>query len=155
MLSLNFISTYFKLRKGYITNPGYPGQYPNNSECEWLVSTDARANETIMFKFYEFDLEDHSTCDFDRIEFRLPVIEGNPVYKTLCGNTLPDIFAVPTNEVDIVFQSDDLDHGKFNFSYEIKPCGGYITGQEQGIIASPNFPAPYNHDDYCIWMIQE
>lgn len=67
---------------------------------------------------------------------------------------MPSPFALPSNVVDVVFQSDDLGHGKFNISYSIKPCGGYITGQSQGVIASPNYPDPYNHNDYCIWLIE-
>ena len=59
---------------GYITSPLYPELYPNNTECEWLISSSARANETIYFEFIDFDLEDHATCIYDRLEFSLPVI---------------------------------------------------------------------------------
>mgnify|MGYP000018708000 CR=1 FL=1 len=138
----------------YIVSPGYPEEYPNNTECEWIISSPTRGNETIYFDFIEFDLEDHSTCDYDRLEFRVPLIDSNAVYATLCGNTMPEPFALPSTTVDVVFQSDDLDHGKFNMSYTIKPCGGFITGQSQGVIASPNFPSAYNHNDYCIWLIE-
>ncbi|CBY40558.1 unnamed protein product, partial [Oikopleura dioica] len=139
----------------YIANPGYPEQYPNNTECEWLISTAARANQTIFFEFVDLDLEDHATCDYDRIEFSAPLIDSNAVYNTVCGRRRPlPYFALPTTTVDVVFQSDDVGHGTFNMSYGIKPCGGYISGSTQGTIVSPNYPNTYNEDDYCVWLIE-
>ena len=137
---------------GFLTSPEYPELYPNNTQCEWRISTPAQVNQTVFFQFNEFDLEHHDTCNYDRLFFYLPQVD-NIVYNTVCGDTLPSPFAMPSYETGVVFQSDDIGAGKFNATYSVKPCGGIIQGQLSGSLASPNFPQAYGMNEYCIWVI--
>ena len=94
----------------------------------------------INFSFVEFDLEHHDTCDADRLIFTLPAVGDGVIYNTVCGSTAPPPFSIPSYEAGVIFQSDDLGHGKFNMSYAVKECGGLIIDQLQGVVASPNYP---------------
>ena len=82
----------------------------------------------------------HDTCDADRLIFTLPAVGDEIFYKTVCGQTAPPPFSIPSYEAGVIFQSDDLGHGKFNMSYAVKECGGLIIDQLQGVVASPNYP---------------
>ena len=40
---------------GYIISPNYPDPYPNEADCQWHISL--KANQTLMFKILDFELE--------------------------------------------------------------------------------------------------
>ncbi|KAF6018834.1 hypothetical protein EB796_022840 [Bugula neritina] len=53
----------------------------------------------------------------------------------------------------LAFISDQsVQHEGFNISYQYAPCGGVIRG-DNGVITSPNYPQPYDHDMGCAWEI--
>ena len=85
-------------------------------------------------------MEHHDTCDADRLIFTLPAVGDGVIYNTICGSTAPPPFSIPSYEAGVIFQSDDLGHGKFNMSYAVKECGGLVIDQLQGVITSPNYP---------------
>ena len=85
-------------------------------------------------------MEHHDTCDADRLIFTLPAVGDGVIYNTICGSTAPPPFSIPSYEAGVIFQSDDLGHGKFNMSYAVKECGGLVIDQLQGVVTSPNYP---------------
>ena len=46
--------------QGVISSPGYPGNYPNNRDCIWIVGVPP--GNTIMFTFGHIQLEPHPNC---------------------------------------------------------------------------------------------
>ena len=52
---------------GLITSPGYPDSYPNNVDsCVTLIYTNE--SKVIQLSFDEFDVEQHSECNYDYLE---------------------------------------------------------------------------------------
>ena len=52
---------------GSFTSPGYPDDYPNDASCTWLIQ--GEPGKLIVVSFFDFDLEDDASCDFDVIKF--------------------------------------------------------------------------------------
>ena len=46
-----------------VTSPGYPGDYLNNLNCVWSMST--LAGNRIWMNITDIDLESHSSCNYD------------------------------------------------------------------------------------------
>lgn len=51
---------------GTINSPGYPGRYPPNRDCIWLLQ--APLGKRIQFTFATLQLEHHDNCSFDFLE---------------------------------------------------------------------------------------
>ena len=52
------------------TFPNYPSPYINRMECIWTIENPSLSNSTILTQFYDFALENHVICDYDRLHFR-------------------------------------------------------------------------------------
>ena len=46
---------------GFITSPGFPGNYDNNLDLTWLIQV--QMGQTIEINFLSFDVESHSSCE--------------------------------------------------------------------------------------------
>ena len=53
---------------GTISSPGYPGNYPHNRDCVWVVSVPLGNN--ILISFATLALEHHANCSYDYLEVR-------------------------------------------------------------------------------------
>ncbi|KAJ8039376.1 Bone morphogenetic protein 1 [Holothuria leucospilota] len=51
--------------EGYLTSPGFPELYPNNFECVYSIV--APPGQIVRLSFTSFNVEDHSSCDFDNL----------------------------------------------------------------------------------------
>uniref|UniRef100_A0A3B4B214 CUB domain-containing protein n=1 Tax=Periophthalmus magnuspinnatus TaxID=409849 RepID=A0A3B4B214_9GOBI len=68
---------------GEIHSPSYPGSYPNNVDCSWVISVDP--NHRVLLNFSDLDIEFHSNCTWD-------YVEGNStglLVGRFCGDSLP------------------------------------------------------------------
>ncbi len=54
---------------GDIKSPGYPGNYPPNRDCYWMVNVNPGL--LITFAFGTLSLEHHDNCNFDYLEVKL------------------------------------------------------------------------------------
>lgn len=56
---------------GHIVSPGYPMDYPNNSNYTWVIRTE-NSSANIMFRIFEMDIKESkgNLCD-DFLEVRL------------------------------------------------------------------------------------
>ena len=43
--------------RGSITSPGYPSQYPNNSNSTWIINAPHNASE-VLIEIHDQDIED-------------------------------------------------------------------------------------------------
>ncbi|CAK8682879.1 unnamed protein product [Clavelina lepadiformis] len=139
---------------GNFTSPNYPSQYGLSTECIWKIENPNLVNSTILIDFKAFSLEHHITCNYDYLTFKAGDTYDAYPYSTFCGTSKPKPFGLATPAAFVQFISDPYvtDTG-FAASYSFSTCGGYITGTTDGVLASPNFPATYDHDDYCLWTI--
>ena len=46
-------------------SPGYPGQYPHNADCSWVIVVDP--GKTIQFHFAVLNIETHRDCGYDKL----------------------------------------------------------------------------------------
>jgi len=51
---------------GAINSPGFPGNYPNNRDCQWTVAVPL--GKTIRFAFAYLAIERHPNCSYDYLE---------------------------------------------------------------------------------------
>ena len=60
----------FSSPSGVLTSPNYPSDYGNNIDCSYRVSLGENSSAVVVINFTDFDVEFHSTCDFDYIEVK-------------------------------------------------------------------------------------
>ena len=102
--SLSLQSTcggYLTSSRGYLTSPGYPGQYPANAECDWVVRM--RPATQIQFQFIDLDIvSDGTDCAQDYLILRngerttspfflLNPSQGDNQNGHLCGRQMPQV----------------------------------------------------------------
>ncbi|XP_077323118.1 CUB domain-containing protein 2-like [Lithobates pipiens] len=167
--------------QGDITSPNFPNNYPDSSNCSWIITTTSK----IKITFTDFDIESYRYLCLDKLQ----IFAGNSPQE-LCGQVLPPPITASQNTVKIIFTSDNMVAGKgFRLIYQpdystdsvVAPpitttrttpkttsrttptirrtapviynnCGGVLTDSE-GVITSPNFPDNYPDNAYCEWNI--
>ena len=72
---------------GMITSPSYPGNYPDNADCVYIISQPP--DTVILLNFLNMDVENHSTCKYDYLQVRDGSSEGSPLLEKLCGTKTP------------------------------------------------------------------
>lgn len=117
---------------GNITSLNYPNNYEPDSNCQWLLRTEA--SHTLSFQFLDFDLEDHENCSHDSVAiYDGPEPKDDKLLLKTCGSQTmgPDSngtarpgFTKPlrsrTNEMLIVMQTDETVEAKgFSAQYEM------------------------------------
>uniref|UniRef100_A0A8C5F7K7 CUB domain containing protein 2 n=1 Tax=Gadus morhua TaxID=8049 RepID=A0A8C5F7K7_GADMO len=145
---------------GNISSPNFPGLYPYNIDCMWLIVV--AEGSSVLLTFHHFELEFHGHCAYDYIRIYNGVSEdeGN-LLGTFCGDISPPQFTSSWNVMSIIFHSDrHVAHRGFAVGYRkgdrgwrgIYTCGGVLTGLS-GIISSPGYPREYSNSADCSWTI--
>lgn len=90
---------------GNISSPNFPGMYPYNIDCSWLIVV--AEGSSILLTFDHFELEYHDRCAYDYIKIYngVPEDEGN-LLGTFCGDVCPPQFTSSWNVMSIIFHSD-------------------------------------------------
>ncbi|KAM4689065.1 cubilin [Discoglossus pictus] len=141
---------------GIFTSPGFDqvSNYTRNLNCEWVIQKPNTDNSSIYVSFQYLQLQNHQNCQNDFVEMRIDNAEGELITR-LCGRKMPSIplvIAAPQIWVRFVSDSAVEDYG-FNATYSFTACGGKQVG-ESGVIASPNYPGPYNSSSHCAWLLE-
>ncbi|KAJ3595432.1 hypothetical protein NHX12_004736 [Muraenolepis orangiensis] len=137
---------------GNISSPNFPGLYPYNIHCMWLIVV--AEGSSVLLTFHHFELEFHTSCSYDYIKIYNGVSEdeGN-LLGNFCGDSSPPPFTSSWNTMSIIFHSDrHVAHRGFNLGYRKDMCGGVLTGLS-GIISSPGYPREYSNNADCSWTI--
>lgn len=53
---------------GVIRSPDWPNNYAHNRQCEWKIKVPV--GQQIMLNFTVFDMENHTSCNYDFLEIR-------------------------------------------------------------------------------------
>ncbi|KAK1340038.1 hypothetical protein QTO34_018602 [Cnephaeus nilssonii] len=86
---------------GNFSSPNFPGLYPYNTECSWLIVV--AEGSSVLLTFHAFDLEFHDTCGFDFLEIYNGAAgePGQPAGAVLrpdaCGGVLTGLSGVLTS----------------------------------------------------------
>ncbi|KAF2368216.1 EGF-like domain, partial [Trinorchestia longiramus] len=144
------------LQHGSLSSPGYPGNYPNNRNCSWTISTDP--GKRLLFHFATLAIETHPNCSFDRLEIRDGLLPTSPLLQQYCTSGSPAPLRTSGSEASILFVTDqsETDAG-FHISFSSEPsypgCGGLITSDE-GSFRAPSTDGNYHHNLLCEWVIR-
>nr|DBA25188.1 TPA: hypothetical protein GDO54_012746 [Pyxicephalus adspersus] len=133
----------------FLFSPGWPNNYISKLECTWVIRS---PESTIELNILTMDIEDHSSCNNDKLVIRDGDNNLAPEIRTICGKELPGPIRSSGNAMFLKFSSDSLQNGKgFNASYH-KSCGGYLHAN-RGLITSPNYPENYPANQNCTWHV--
>lgn len=103
---------------GNFSSPNFPGLYPYNTECSWLIVV--AEGSSVLLTFHAFDLEYHDTCGFDFLEIYNGASgdQGNLLGR-FCGRVPPPPFTSSWHVMSVVFHSDKhvASHG-FSAGYQ-------------------------------------
>ncbi|XP_053120680.1 cubilin [Hemicordylus capensis] len=138
---------------GDLKSPGWPNPYPRNLDCTIILR--APLNHTISLFFSSFNLEDDG-CRHDFLEVRNGSDASSPLLGKYCGHTLPSPVFPKNHVVYLRFKSDVLiSYEGYEITWTSSPagCGGTLYG-ETGSLASPEYPASYQNQTDCEWIIK-
>eukprot|EP00058_Branchiostoma_floridae_P021472 XP_002606962.1 hypothetical protein BRAFLDRAFT_200924 [Branchiostoma floridae] len=88
---------------GNFTSPGYPGNYPNNARCSWLITVNS--DKVVVIRFISFNLEYDSQCDYDSLTVHDGTNAAAPVLATLCGTSAGPV-STTGNNAFLLFTTD-------------------------------------------------
>nr|XP_054752684.1 extracellular serine proteinase-like [Lytechinus pictus] len=89
---------------GIVKSPNFPDYYDNSDECTFTLQ--GKSNETVTLSFTDFDVEDHSSCNFDALEIYEGVDATGPLRAKLCGSETPRTMRSFTNAFYLKFTTD-------------------------------------------------
>ncbi|KAJ0177495.1 hypothetical protein K1T71_007504 [Dendrolimus kikuchii] len=142
---------------GIIKSPGYPFRYPENKQCEYVIST--IPGKAIQLTFQDFDLEESSyyNCTYDYIEIYDGQDRNSSLLGKFCGGTsrTPPVQTSTLNYMYIRFNSDmSLSGTGFYANYTTidTKCGGVHTNRT-GLIQYPAENKISEHDQTCTWLV--
>lgn len=72
---------------GFLFSPGWPGSYPPNLDCSWLIRSDA---STVELNLLSVDIEDFPVCYLDSL-----VIRDGELWKRIDVKLQPTVGSPP------------------------------------------------------------
>ncbi|XP_066271849.1 CUB and sushi domain-containing protein 1-like [Branchiostoma lanceolatum] len=133
--------------EGFISSPIYPGNYPNDVDCYWIIT--APPTEVIQLDFVEpFEIEFYSgfSCIYDYVKVFEGQFSTSPVLATLCGTSPPPTVRTVGNVMTVLFHSDGSEqHAGFKAKYSIALKCTTPTAPINGAL-NPTGPNHYQDD---------
>lgn len=126
--------TEFTELSGRITSPGFPGQYPSDSDCTYEIIPPTNDNQ-VQVNFLMMDIEFSGDCNYDWLEVVwVDAGAGNAGAGKQCGTDSTDLNG--TGGLRLIFKSDGSENGN---GFEL----------EYNIISACN-PSPCQHEGTCL-----
>uniref|UniRef100_A0A8D0FFN7 CUB domain containing protein 2 n=1 Tax=Strix occidentalis caurina TaxID=311401 RepID=A0A8D0FFN7_STROC len=137
---------------GNFSSPNFPGPYPYETECTWLIVV--AEGSSVLLSFSHFELEYHAACAYDYLQvYNGAARDRGNLLGTFCGRSPPPPFSSAWHVMAVVFRSDrHVAKRGFAAAYRKDACGGQLTGLS-GEITSPRYPESYPNDAECRWNI--
>lgn len=137
---------------GYLSSPEYPLPYPTQLRCNYSIRLERGL--VITLKFLEpFDIDEHQQvhCPYDQLKIQA---KGREIGE-FCGKVSPGIIETNSNEVDVLFFSDESGFSrgwKIRYSSERIRCPRPVP-QDQFTLIKDLQPL-YHFRDYFIVSCQ-
>uniref|UniRef100_A0A8B9P225 CUB domain containing protein 2 n=1 Tax=Apteryx owenii TaxID=8824 RepID=A0A8B9P225_APTOW len=141
---------------GNFCSPNFPGLYPYDTECTWLIVV--AEGSSVLLTFSHFDLEYHDACGYDYLQVYNGVTRdrGN-LLGTFCGRRPPPRAVSSGRELLVVFKSDFNIGGRGFKAYFYSGAAGEcqeVYTAVKGNFSSPQYPNFYPNNLKCQWTIQ-
>uniref|UniRef100_A0A671G3G5 Cubilin n=1 Tax=Rhinolophus ferrumequinum TaxID=59479 RepID=A0A671G3G5_RHIFE len=171
VLPVNYSSNFFGNDNivgthGKIASPLWPGNYPHNSDYQWIVNVNA--SQVVHGRILELDIESAEDCYYDKLRIYDGLGIHSRLIGTYCGTQI-ESFSSTRNSLTFRFSSDYSVSGKgfllewFAMNASVGPlptiapgaCGGFLrTGEAPLFLFSPGWPDSYGNRADCMWLIQ-
>ncbi|XP_044291608.1 astacin-like metalloendopeptidase [Varanus komodoensis] len=103
---------------GAVISPNFPGRYPANQACLWIISAPGGSRISLTMAFFE--LEDVAGCRYDRLVLHDGSQNSSPLIGTFCGNTDIPPFNSTGSFLRIEFYTDiAFEYSGFRLDYSI------------------------------------
>ncbi|XP_063777593.1 cubilin [Pseudophryne corroboree] len=143
----------FQTSNGEIHSPNYPRPYNDNTECSWVIKVDT--GHRVSLNFTDFDIEYHTSCNYDSVTVYDGETSDARLLATLCGSQLPGVITSTQSIMFVRLRSDHSGQHKGFSARFSEACGSTITTASiGGVISSPLYPAKYPNNQNCTWIIQ-
>ncbi|GFG35967.1 hypothetical protein Cfor_02931, partial [Coptotermes formosanus] len=133
---------------GSFASPGYPNNYPMESECVWYIGTSP--GNRVLVSFSLFELETSEFCNEDYVELRRESAAG-PVIGVYCGTDIPSNITA-AHSIWVRFQSSGTGTAR-GFIADYSMLHGNDLSGRTGQVASPLYPRSYMRDGVFSWRI--
>jgi len=101
----------FNATNGSITSPNYPGTYPNDAKCRYIIS--APFGFTLSLNLTHLDIEVDVSCSYDSLQIFDGESEKAYSLGKFCGSKIPKMPLRPSgNKVLVKFTSDESTAGR-------------------------------------------
>ncbi|XP_078343320.1 tolloid-like protein 2 [Oculina patagonica] len=131
-----------------LKNPGYPGNYPSDMDCNYSVPIPR--SMALKITFYEFDVECDSSCRYDYL--MITNEKGRSFGKHCCGLYRTDV-NVTGNYARLKFHSDaELETRGFLLFFSTVPlpeCAFTVNNT----LTSPGYPNKYPNNMDCNYSV--
>ncbi|XP_045482434.1 cubilin [Harmonia axyridis] len=151
---INGCGGIFHDRNRIIQTPGYPKNYPNNSECEWEVVAPEGYHIGLSF-IGRFHLEESDNCVDDFVKIWDWRKEDWNLLNTFCGRETPPNVNSTGNKMRIRFKSNDKIQARgFMAKWEFNCGGTFVATTTPQYIISPGYPYKYPNRIKCVYTIE-
>ncbi|XP_022087478.1 CUB and sushi domain-containing protein 3-like [Acanthaster planci] len=138
-----------------ITSPQYPQNYPNNYQCDWIISIEG--GQRVGVSFETLDLEP----DADFLDIGTGSSPGAPTIR-LTANKRPEEAVMLDSSTIWMRLKTDRSINRLGFKAKVREqpyneCGGNVPIRRDGsaVVASPQFPdVGYHLNHNCLWNIK-
>ncbi|NWZ73851.1 C1R protein, partial [Acrocephalus arundinaceus] len=141
-------SELFTEASGYLSSPEYPQPYPEHLRCNYSIRL--QEGLSISLKFLEpFEIDDHQQvhCPYDQLKIQA---RGREIGE-FCGREPPGIIETNSNEVDILFLTDESGFSrgwKIHYTSEKIRCPQPVPRDQFTIIR--DLQPVYQFQDYFV-----
>ncbi|CAG9795395.1 unnamed protein product [Diatraea saccharalis] len=89
---------------GHLESPNYPDDYQPNKLCVWNLSVPPEYQ--VALRFHSFEVENHDTCSYDKVQVRDGASMDSPLLGMFCGHKIPPDIRSTSNKLQVIFESD-------------------------------------------------
>ncbi|CAH0721455.1 unnamed protein product, partial [Brenthis ino] len=142
--------------EGSIVYPLSNTTYADNARCAWVIHT--APDKVINVTFTKFNLEEHSSCNYDFVQIHDGRSSASQLIGRFCGTNFPNGGNIISSHNNLYFWfRSDHSVAKEGFSLHwtsVAPvCGGEIDASVHGHISSPGSPGTYPPNRDCYWHL--
>ncbi|CAK1545983.1 unnamed protein product [Leptosia nina] len=89
---------------GHLESPNYPDDYQPNKLCVWRLTVPQ--DYQVALRFHSFEVENHDTCNYDKVKVRDGDSNDSPLIGMFCGHKIPPDIRSTSNKLLVIFESD-------------------------------------------------